>query len=227
VDVTAILPVPETFVQRRDAVLAPVGGQSPLARIVAMLTSVADVVVCAAEPFVDELRNVLAAQDIPSVRVVAADAPGMRSQCIAVGLRACADGPHGRVLLHDIAWPLVDPATLERVVTALRDGATAALPFCPVTDSIKAVDARGAVTATVDRAPLRTVQYPRGFDAAVLAHLISGSAPDAFDELEVILAEGVPITLVEGDNDTTSVELPRDADYLAAIIEGRRNHSAC
>jgi 2-C-methyl-D-erythritol 4-phosphate cytidylyltransferase len=150
----------------------------------------------------------------------------MRAQCIAVGLRPCADGPHERVLLHDIAWPLVDPATVERVLTALRGGAAVALPFCPVTDSIKAIDARGSVTATVDRAPLRTVQYPRGFDAAMLTHLISGSAADAFDELEAVLAEGVPITLVEGDNDTTSVELPRDADYLAAIIEGRSDPSA-
>jgi 2-C-methyl-D-erythritol 4-phosphate cytidylyltransferase len=224
VDVTALLPVPEFFAPRRDAVLVPVAGQSPLLRIVATLVSVGDVVVCAAEPLVDELRNVLAGQDLPSVRVVGAEAPGSRAQCISAGLRACADESRPHVLLHDIRWPLVDPATLERVVAALRDGATAALPFCPVTDSIKAVDANGAVTATVDRAPLRTVQYPRGFDAAVLAHLISCGAQDTFDELEAVLADGVPVTLVEGDNDTTSVELPRDADYLAAIIEGRRDH---
>jgi 2-C-methyl-D-erythritol 4-phosphate cytidylyltransferase len=222
VDVTAILPVPGSFVQRRDAVLEPVAGQSPLVRIVRTLACVGDVLVCAAEPLVGEIRDVLAAEDLPSVRLVSAEQPGDRVQCIAAGLRACAEVPRARVLLHDIAWPLVEPAMLERVVAALSDGAVAVLPLCPVTDSIKAVDPRGAVTATVNRAPLRTVQYPRGFDAAVLARLISGSAPDALDELTAVLAEDVPVTLVEGDNDTMSVELPRDAGYLAAVIEGRR-----
>jgi 2-C-methyl-D-erythritol 4-phosphate cytidylyltransferase len=224
VDVTAILPVPESFAQRRDAVLAPVAGPSPLVRIVRTLATVGDVLVCVAEPLVAELRNVLAAEDLPSVHAVAAEAPGTRAQCIAAGLRARADGPLGRVLLHDLAWPLIDPATLDRVVAALRDGATAVLPLCPVTDSIKAVDPHGAVTATVDRTPLRTVQYPRGFDPAVLTHLVSSSAPDAVDELDAILTEGAAVTLVEGDNDAMSVELPRDAGYLAAIIEGRRDH---
>ncbi|PRC47091.1 4-diphosphocytidyl-2C-methyl-D-erythritol kinase, partial [Mycobacterium sp. ITM-2017-0098] len=181
--VTAILPVPQCFISRRDAVFAPVAGQSPLVRIVRTLQSAGDVVVCAAEPLIDDMRTVLAAQNLSSVRVETAAAPGGRAQCIAAGLQALADRPKGPVLLHDIAWPLVAPALLVRVVAALRDGAGAVLPTCPVTDSIKAVDTGGAVTATVDRAPLRTVQYPRGFDAAVLARLISG-APEAFDEME-------------------------------------------
>ncbi|PRC53609.1 4-diphosphocytidyl-2C-methyl-D-erythritol kinase, partial [Mycobacterium sp. ITM-2017-0098] len=81
----------------------------------------------------------------------------------------------------------------------------------------------GAVTATVDRAPLRTVQYPRGFDAAVLARLISG-APEAFDEMEAGLSGNVAVSLVDGDIDSMSVELPGDSGYLAAVIEGRSDH---
>ncbi|VEG56862.1 4-diphosphocytidyl-2C-methyl-D-erythritol synthase [Mycolicibacterium aurum] len=219
--VTAILPVPESFARRREAVFAPVAGQSTLVRIVRTLASVGDVVVCTAGSLVDEVRNALAALELLPVRVVAADAPGERKHCIDAGLRALADGPRGHVLLHDLAWPLVAPATLERVAAELRAGAVAVLPICPVTDSIKAVDARGVVTATVDRAQLRTVQYPRGFDAALLAQVISGTAADACDEVEAVLSGDVPVTLVEGDNDAMSVELPADAGYLAAIIADR------
>lgn len=191
-------------------------------RIVRTLASVGDILVCAAEPLIAELQDVLSGHGLSSVRVVAAEAPGTRAQCVAAGLHALADDTC--VLLHDMAWPLITPTALERVAAALRGGAVAVLPICPVTDSIKAVDARGAVTATVDRAPLRTVQYPRGFEASVLAQLTTGTAADAFDELDALLSHGSPVTIVEGDNDTMSVELPRDAGYLAAIIKGRGDH---
>jgi 2-C-methyl-D-erythritol 4-phosphate cytidylyltransferase len=223
VSVTAILPVPECFAERRDAVFAPVAGQSPLVRIVRTLTTVGDVVVGAAGSLAEQVDSLLAAQDFSSVRVVAAEAPGGRAQCIDAGLRELADRPRHKVLLHDLAWPLIAPALVEQVVATLRGGAVAVFPICAVTDSIKAVDAGGAVTATVDRTPLRTVQYPRGFDADVLEQLMSG-APAPFDELEAVLSGGAAVTLVEGDNETMSVELPGDAGYLAAIIESRRDH---
>ena len=222
--VTAIVPVPECFVERRDAVFAPVAGSSSLARIVQTLAPVGEVVVCGAGPLVDEIRDVLLAHDLSGVRVVVADAPGLRAQCIAAGLQALTDVPQAHVLVHDIMWPLIDLAALGRVVDALRDGAVAALPTCPVTDSIKAVDNRGVITTTVDRAPLRTVQFPRGFTAGTLAQLVSGAGAEAFDEVDALLARGIPVTHVEGDNDTMSVQLPGDGAYLAAIIEGRRRH---
>lgn len=220
---TAILPVPQCFVDNRDAVFAPVGGQSTLVRIVRALALAGDVVVGAAAPLVDDVGSFLAAQDLSTVRVIAAEAPGGRAQCIAAGLRAIAGERRGPVLLHDLAWPLISPAVVERVVAALHADAVAVLPVCPVTDSIKAVDGLGTVTATVDRAPLRTVQYPRGFHADTLTQVIAG-APEAFDELEAVLSGGDPVTLVEGDSDTMSVELPGDAGLLAAIIESRGDH---
>jgi len=76
----------------------------------------------------------------------------------------------------------------------------------------------------VDRGQLRTVQFPRGFGAAALAQLLSGAGVADFDELDSVLEHGMPATLVDGDNDTMSIELPSDAAYLAAIIEGRRQH---
>ncbi len=218
---TAILPVPIALASRREAVFAPVAGQSPLQRIVRTLVSVADVVVAAAAPLADEVEQSLAGQGFPAVQVRVADAPGVRAQCIVAGLRVLGEAPAGPVLLHDIAWPLIVPETLDRVVTALRAGAVAALPVCAVTDSIKAVAPDGAVTATLDRSPLRTVQYPRGFDAAALARLVAGDPEGEFDDLDAVLTAGVQVTLVDGDTDTVRVELPGDAGYLAAVIAGR------
>ncbi|ABM14907.1 MULTISPECIES: IspD/TarI family cytidylyltransferase [Mycolicibacterium] len=217
--VTAILPVPESYVQRREAVFAPVAGESPLVRIVRALAAVGDVVVAAAQSLADEVRETLAAQALPAVRTVGARSPGARADCIAAGLAALGDGD-GPVLLHDLTWPLIADATLDAVLSAVHGGADAVLPIRPVTDSVKAVDARGAVTATLDRSPLRTVQFPRGFDAAVLERLLADGAAD-FDELGAALSVGTPLTLVEGDTDTMSFDLPADSAFLAAVIAGR------
>lgn len=217
---TAILPVPMSLVSRREAVFSPVAGQSPLVRIVGSLAPVADVIVAAAAPLVDEVKKSLTQQGLSATQVCVADDPGARINCIVAALRA--PGLADEVLLHDIAWPLVSPVTLARVMAALRDGAAAVLPVCPVTDSIKAVDSNGAVTATVERTPLRTVQYPRGFAAAVLTRL---ATKDGAVELDAVLASGVPVTYVDGDTDSMAVELPGDASYLAAVIEGRSDGS--
>ncbi len=215
---TAILPLPEDGEQHRDAVFTPVCGKSPLLRIVGALTRTCDVVIAAAPRHSDVVREALAATEFSAVRVVAADTPGTRAQCIAAGLSAAADGP---VLLHDPAWPLIADMMLDAVVSAVRGGAAMALPIRPVTDSVKAVDAHGTVTATIDRSLLRTVQYPRGFDHAVLLRLLSTGEP--FDELSAALAADVALTLVDGDTDAMRFELPAEAAFLAALIEGRQD----
>lgn len=220
--VTAIVPVPARFAQRRDAVLAPVSGRSTLARVIRAIDESCDVVVAVAEPLVDDVRKSIAGEDVsPPPLVVAADPPGDRAQCVLAGLRELAGGK--LVVVHDLGWPIVRTGVVERIVRALGKGAVAVVPARPVTDSIKAVDSSGVLTASLDRTHLRTVQYPRGFDADVLARLLADRGPAPFDELDAALSAGTPVTLVEGDDDALNVALPRDANYLAALIEGRRD----
>jgi 2-C-methyl-D-erythritol 4-phosphate cytidylyltransferase len=95
------------------------------------------------------------------------------------------------------------------------------MPVLAVTDSVKAVDANGSVTGTLDRSTLRAVQYPRGFAAEHLYRLLAGRTSDEFDELDESLRTGTPITLVDGDSDAFAVELPRDAAFVEAIITCR------
>jgi 2-C-methyl-D-erythritol 4-phosphate cytidylyltransferase len=95
------------------------------------------------------------------------------------------------------------------------------MPALAVTDSVKAVDARGSVTGTLDRSMLRAVQYPRGFAVAQLSQLLAGCTSDEFDELDESLRTGTPITLVDGDSEAFAVELPRDTAFVEAIIACR------
>ena len=229
--VTAILPLPVGLAERRGAVFASVAGMSPLVRVVRALEKRCDVVVATAESLADAVRAALVGQGLSRVRVVVSASPGERAQCVAAGLAELADGDDfvvhdvvvHDVVVHDIEWPIVKAGTLDRIVAALRDGAVAVMPTCPVTDSVKVIGAGGVLTATLDRSQLRTVQYPRGFDADVLALLVKRSGSGTFDELEAVLSAGTPLTLIEGDDEALSVELPRDTDYLAALIESRQD----
>lgn len=67
------------------------------------------------------------------------------------------------ILLHDPARACTPASLVDEVVYAVRQGAAAAVPVLPVTDTIKRVDHAGNVRATVDRSSLRVVQGPQAY----------------------------------------------------------------
>jgi 2-C-methyl-D-erythritol 4-phosphate cytidylyltransferase len=218
VDLAAIVSLPVMFVDNAAAAFGPLAGEAPLARVVRTMRGA--VVVAVAEPLVGAVRESLAAHGLSAVGVAVAEAPGLRTQCLVAGLRYFTDQPR-HVLIHDIRRPLAPAGLLDRVIAGLQAGNPVVMPVLAVTDSVKAVDARGSVTGTLDRSMLRAVQYPRGFTAGQLAQLLAGRTSDDFDELGESLRTGTPITLVDGDSDAFAVELPRDAAFVEAIIACR------
>ena len=227
-NVTAILPLPADLDPRPEAVFTPVAGMSPLSRILEGLRPCAEVVVVTAWELMPSVRAALpdrageiAAGQGFSLKLVAAEPAAGRAQCVAAALAEIdRDAP---VLLHDIEWPVVPPTLVDRISDALTEGASAAWPTLPVTDSVKAVDAAGSVTATVDRAMLRSVQYPRGYAAGTLTTLLAEDTDGTFDDLALTLSAGLRPTLVEGDAEAVTVELPRDSGYLSAVLQSAQN----
>jgi 2-C-methyl-D-erythritol 4-phosphate cytidylyltransferase len=217
VDLAAILPLPTAFVDNAGAVFGPLAGEAPLARVARTMRGAA--VVAVAEPMIGAVRESLAAHGLSIVGVAVAEEPGARAQCLAAGLHYFKDQPR-HVLIHDIRRPLVPESVRDRVIAGLQAGSPVVMPVLAVTDSVKAVDARGSVTGTLDRSTLRAVQYPRGFSADHLSQLLAGTSAE-FDELNESLRTGTPITFVDGDSDAFVVELPRDAAFVEAIITCR------
>jgi 2-C-methyl-D-erythritol 4-phosphate cytidylyltransferase len=218
-EVAAIVPVPDTVEGNKAAAFTPLAGESPLVRVVkAALGAGTPVVVAAVETLVEQCRKSLGDHGVSSVDVISAG-EGSRAHCLIAALEKSAPDV---VLVHDIHRPLTSPALQERVMTALRAGSPVVMPALPLTDSVKAIDANGSVTATIDRSTLQTVQYPRGFTTGQLSELLACRSSDYFDELEESLAAGVSITVVEGDPDAFVVELPRDAALVEAIIASRQ-----
>jgi 2-C-methyl-D-erythritol 4-phosphate cytidylyltransferase len=143
-----------------------------------------------------------------AVRLV--DGGATRTASVRAGLAAA--GPAGAVLVHDAARPLTPPDVVVRVLAALAAGAPAVVPVLPVADTTVVVDAAGTVTAAPDRATLRRVQTPQGFDRATLAAAYAAlpEGAELTDDAAVVRAAGVPVATVAGDERAAKVTVAHD-----------------
>lgn len=124
------------------------------------------------------------------------------------------------ILVHDAARPLTPPDVIQRVVSALRDGLRAVIPVLPVVDTIKAIDANGVVLGTPERAGLRAVQTPQGFDAALLRRAYERAAGlPATDDAALVEWLGIPVHTVAGDSLSFKITTPLDLE-LARVVLG-------
>jgi len=141
-----------------------------------------------------------------------------RAASVQAGLAALTASTDVRVLIHDAARPLLDAATIGRVLAAL-DRHEAALPVLPVADSLR----RGTNTvmgASVDREGLWRAQTPQGFrlDSIRRAYAAwSGSAAPT-DDVEVARCAGQVVAMVAGDTRLMKLTHPEDFAMAEALI---------
>lgn len=137
----------------------------------------------------------------------------------SVRLALSAAGDPDFVLVHDAARALTPADQIRRVVGALREGMRAVIPVLHVVDTIKAVDANGVVLGTPQRAGLRAVQTPQGFETALLRRAY-GQAPgeSATDDAALVENLGVPVHTVAGDAMAFKITTPLDLRLARAVL---------
>lgn len=143
-----------------------------------------------------------------------------RQDSVRAGLEALAArgaAPSDLVLIHDGARPFAPADLVDRAVAAAaRDGA--AVPGCPVFDTVKAIDGQGRVTGTPDRSGLRTVQTPQAFRFGLIAEAHARAAAegrhDLTDDAAVAEFAGHPVSVFAGD--PLNVKLTTTSDLEAA-----------
>lgn len=163
----------------------------------------------------ETVRELDAAEPLGLPRRVCAGGP-RRQDSVRLGL---AEIPSGcaRVLVHDAARPFAPAALARRVLAALADGAEAAIPGVPVTDTIKLVDAAETVVQTPERAKLRAVQTPQGFALAPLraAHArAEAEGWDATDDAMLMERAGHRVRIVPGEEANVKLTTPADLALL-------------
>jgi 2-C-methyl-D-erythritol 4-phosphate cytidylyltransferase len=138
-----------------------------------------------------------------SVENVAVGGP-TRLASVASGLAAIS-AENDVIVVHDAAHPLAPPWMFEEVINLVRTGADAAVPFLPVANVVKRMDADFRLV-TVGRDGLGLAQMPMAFAAHALrsAHAYLRSLP------------------VPPEEDSTLVELM--GGQVVAVKGSVRNH---
>lgn len=142
-----------------------------------------------------------------------------RAETVANGLAALADRePHlaeGWVLVHDAARCCLPRETLNRLFTAIGQGADGAVLAVKVTDTVKHQDGRQRISHTVPRDALWQAQTPQAFPFALLRHALSAvPLAEITDEASAAERLGVRPLLVEGDS--RNIKLTHSSDLSLA-----------
>jgi 2-C-methyl-D-erythritol 4-phosphate cytidylyltransferase len=158
-----------------------------------------------------------AAANLCGVAVVAGGAT--RQESVAHGLAALTSDVE-YVLVHDVARPFVPASVIDAVISALVDGADAAIPVVPIADTVRRVQPDGELAGVVDRSALVAVQTPQGFrrDVLVNAHGQVGAAP-VTDDAALAEALGYRVVAVPGAESAFKITTPQDlarAESVAA-----------
>jgi 2-C-methyl-D-erythritol 4-phosphate cytidylyltransferase len=181
------------------------------------------VVVVAPADGVAEVRALLDSHGVPEakdIRIV----PGgeSRQESVRLGLAALPDEVDV-VLVHDAARPLVPVEMVDAVAAAVRDGAPAVVPGLPLADTVKEIDpVTDAVVGTPERALLRAVQTPQGFDRATLVKAHATITSDVTDDAGMVEQLGIQVLVVPGHEEAFKVTRPLDLVLAEAVLARRR-----
>jgi 2-C-methyl-D-erythritol 4-phosphate cytidylyltransferase/2-C-methyl-D-erythritol 2,4-cyclodiphosphate synthase len=201
-----------------------IAGQTVIARAMTPFCSHADVF--AVQPVVNPDDAGMFAAAVTGLAARPAVSGGATRQAsVHAGLEALVEEKPDIVLIHDAARPFVSSAVIARAIDAAgRTGA--AVPTIPVTDTIKQVDATGAVIATPNRAELRIAQTPQAFryDVILDAHrrAVRDGRSDFTDDAALAEWAGLTVATFEGDAANMKLTTPeyfvREEARLAAAL---------
>ena len=193
--------------------LIQLDGITLVERAFAALSKVVDeIVITAPAGYEEQFRHIVG----ESAKVITGGV--LRSDSVNLALSALSPSVK-YVLVHDAARALATEDLAARVLQELKSGAPAVIPALNVVDTIKEVDRDGYVRSTPDRAALRAVQTPQGFELSVLRRAHEASA-DATDDAALVEALGIKVKTIVGEARAMKITNPED---LAVAVTHLRN----
>jgi 2-C-methyl-D-erythritol 4-phosphate cytidylyltransferase len=143
-----------------------------------------------------------------------------RQDSVRKGLEAVANSCKW-VLIHDGVRPLVTTELLERVIKTAKDF-RAVITGLPVKETVKEIDNQGRVIRSVDRRHLWLIQTPQIFrwEDIHMAHQksLTHDWEEATDDSFLIEKMGIPVKIIEGEEDNIKVTTSQDLDMARFLI---------
>jgi 2-C-methyl-D-erythritol 4-phosphate cytidylyltransferase / 2-C-methyl-D-erythritol 2,4-cyclodiphosphate synthase len=132
----------------------------------------------------------------------------LRSDSIRIAI-AKIPSNYEYVLVHDAARALASTRLASEVINQLIRGQQAVIPTLEVIDTIKEVDNQGYVRNTLNRASLKIVQTPQGFNRSVLERAHQASE-DATDDAALVEALGIKVKTIAGEDQAFKITTKGD-----------------
>jgi 2-C-methyl-D-erythritol 4-phosphate cytidylyltransferase len=129
------------------------------------------------------------------------------------------------VLVHDAVRPLIDPATIARIIDTIEKHG-AAIVGMPAVDTIKQVErtADGAlITSTIPRERVVHAQTPQGARVPLMRQAFAEAAADEFigtDESSLLERANIPVYVVPGSSRNFKVTQPGDLEVAEFYLAG-------
>ena len=193
----------ERFGATLPKALITLGNRTLVEHAVAALAPIAsEIVICAPAGYEKQIQELVGAD----ITVVTGGIT--RSDSVRAGITALT-GNNKYVLVHDAARALASTQLAKNVLAALEKGEVAVIPGLELIDTVKSVDSSGHVTSTPDRASLRRVQTPQGFDLEILKKAHSSGA-NATDDGALVEAIGHKVLIINGEDRALKITTPAD-----------------
>ena len=193
----------ERFGATLPKALITLGNRTLIEHAVAALAPIAsEIVICAPAGYEKQIQELVGAD----ITVVTGGTT--RSDSVRAGIAALT-GKNKYVLVHDAARALASTQLAKNVLAALEKGEVAVIPGLELIDTVKSVDSSGHVTSTPDRASLRRVQTPQGFDLEILKKAHSSGA-NATDDGALVEAIGHKVLIINGEERALKITTPAD-----------------
>ena len=128
------------------------------------------------------------------------------------------------VAVHDAVRPLIDAATIDRVIDEAAESGAAIVGIVPV-DTVKQVE-RDHVELTVTREHLVLAQTPQVFRIEVLRQAFERARKDEYygtDESSLVERIDLPVSIVRGSERNIKITRPSDLTLARALLEEERS----
>ena len=204
-----------------DKMFIRLGSKALLARTVSIFEdcpSIDDIVVVLAEANLAKGRKLAQSERWRKVRTMCLGG-ARRQDSVKAGLR-CLDGC-SLVVVHDGARPLITGRLIEAGIAAAR-ATGAAVAGVPVKDTLKTVDQKGFVRATLERSALRAIQTPQVFSYELIVKAYDQAGDREFtDDAALVESMGHPVLVYPGSYDNIKITTWEDVLLARAILRRR------
>ncbi|CAB4548043.1 MAG: 2-C-methyl-D-erythritol 2,4-cyclodiphosphate synthase [Actinobacteria bacterium] len=201
----------ERFKAKIPKALIHLGDKTLLEHAIARIApAVQQIIVTAPAGYEEQIKSIVGDD------IVVVTGGATRSESVRLGL-AAVDSAAKFILVHDAARSLASTDLAQSIIASLQSGEVAVIPGLAEVDTVNVIGSDGYVLSTPNRATLRTIQTPQGFQAAILreAHKQSG---EATDDATLVSQLGHKVKVITGEESALKITTPADLAIVMTFL---------